>query len=129
MVNTHGVVKKGSEDYSPSDIVAQGLGFTPTESTEAYATQNAVRESEKRINTAREKLIDDWNNALSGQDQEAVADTRKLITEFNARHKGQKDILITQDTLTKSRKQRLARQKRMNDAGVYIPKGGEWRNK
>jgi Large polyvalent protein associated domain 39/Transglycosylase SLT domain len=128
MVNTHGVVKKGSEDYSPTSVVAQGLGFTPTESTEAYAAQNAIREKETQITAVRQNLLDTWNNAMHTGDQEKVAEARKKIVEFNSRHQGQRDILITPDTLTKSRKQRMSRQKRMNEYGVYIPKGGEWRN-
>jgi len=128
MVNTHGVVKKGAEDFDKVDIALQGLGFTPTEATEAYAAQNTVREKEKAVGTARESLLDEWNNAVADNDKEAVTEARKKITEFNARHKGQRDIQITPDTLTKSRKQRLSRQKRMNDSGVYVPKGGQWRN-
>ena len=128
MVNTHGVVKKGAEDFDKVDIALQGLGFTPTEATDAYAAQNTVREKEKAVGTARESLLDEWNNAVADNDKEAVTEARKKITEFNARHKGQRDIQITPDTLTKSRKQRLSRQKRMNDSGVYVPKGGQWRN-
>lgn len=128
MVSAHGVVKKGPEDYNAADITLQGLGFTPTESSDAFAEQSSVRAKEKAITSARESLIDAWNNAMADNDKEGVADARKKILEFNARHSDKRDFQITPDTLTKSRKQRLARQKRMNDAGVFIPKRGEWRN-
>jgi hypothetical protein len=129
MTNARGVVKKGAEDFTWFDVGVQGLGFTPTESAEAYTEQTVSRERDKKIDTARQKLLDSWNNAMADNDRDAVADIRKKITEFNARHKGQKDVLITPDTLTKSRKQRMSREKRMNDYGVYVPKGGEWRNR
>lgn len=128
MVSAHGLVKKGPEDYNATDITLQGLGFTPTESSDAFAEQSSVRAKEKAITGARESLIDAWNNAMADNDKEGVADARRKILEFNARHSNKRDFQITPDTLTKSRKQRLARQKRMNDAGVFIPKRGEWRN-
>jgi hypothetical protein len=127
MLNKHGVVKKGSEDYNAVDLMLQGLGFPPTESTEAYANQASARNLDKAIMGTRQKLLDGWNNAMNSGDQAAVADSRKEIQEFNGRHQGQWDVMITANTLTKSRKQRMERDRRMNSEGVYIPKKGGWR--
>jgi hypothetical protein len=127
MLNKHGVVKKGSEDYNAVDLMLQGLGFPPTESTEAYANQASARNLDKAIMGTRQKLLDGWNNAMNSGDQAAVADSRKEIQEFNGRHQGQWDVMITANTLTKSRKQRMERERRMNSEGVYIPKKGGWR--
>ena len=129
MTNTQGVIKKGAEDYGGADILFQALGFTPTESTEAYANQDFMRRTDKAISGARQKLINQWNEAMNAQDQTTLTEARKEIAAFNERHKGQTDVIISPNTLTKSRKQRLSREGRMNDQGVFIPKKGEWRQK
>lgn len=127
MLNKHGIVKKGPEDFDAVDLMLQGMGFPPTELTEAYANQASARNLDKSIMGARQKLMDRWNNAMNDGDQKAVADARKEIQEFNSRHRGQQDVLISPNTLTKSRKQRMERERRMNSEGVYIPKKGAWR--
>ena len=127
MLNKHGIVKKGPEDFDAVDLMLQGMGFPPTELTEAYADQASARNLDKSILGARQKLMDRWNNAMNDGDQKAVADARKEIQEFNSRHRGQQDVLISPNTLTKSRKQRMERERRMNSEGVYIPKKGAWR--
>lgn len=128
MTNAQGIVKIQPKEFSPVDVIIQGLGFSPTRVAESYAAQSVVREREKVVASAREELIKNWNTAMNGKDQGEITKARKKITEFNGRHKGQHDVLITPDTLTKSRRQRLSREHQMNEYGVYIPKGGAWRN-
>ena len=118
MTNTHGVVKKGAEDYSFGDVVLQSLGFTPTESTEAYARQDADRRSKEAIGTTRQALLDDLYAAMRSKDKEKIASIREKIREFSARHQGDKKAIITQDTITKSFKQRKKREQGMNDYGI-----------
>ena len=66
---------------------------------------------------------------MSSGDAEKLAEARKEIVKFNERHSGKQDMVISTKTLTKSRKQRMSRQGRMTDQGVYIPKRGEWRQR
>ena len=129
MVNTHGVTKIGPEEFTFADTISQALGFAPLKSNEAYKAQSVVRETEMAIQSRRQELMDQWNEAMSSGDADALAEARKEIVKFNERHSGKQDMVIGTKTLTKSRKQRMSRQGRMTDQGVYIPKRGEWRQR
>lgn len=118
MTNTHGVVKKGAEDYSFGDVLLQGMGFTPTESTEAYARQDADRRSKEATGTTRQALLDDLYSAMRSKDKARIASVREQIKAFSDRHKGDKKAAITQATIDKSFQQRKKREQGMDDYGI-----------
>lgn len=118
MTNTHGVVKKGAEDFSGFDILLQAMGFTPTEKTEAFARQDADRRRKEAIGQGRQELLDQLYSAMRKGDKARIADLQAEIREFNSRHTGDKKAAITADTISKSFRQRKTREAEMDEYGI-----------
>ena len=118
MTNMHGVVKKGSEDFSGLDILLQAMGFTPTEKTEAFDRQAAERQKKEAVGQGRQQLLDQLYAAMRKGDKARVADLQTEIREFNSRHTGDKKAAITADTISKSFRQRKQREAEMDEYGI-----------
>ncbi|MCE5180584.1 MAG: PLxRFG domain-containing protein [Betaproteobacteria bacterium] len=118
MTNTHGVTKIGAEEYGPADWLFQGLGFTPTRSTEAYTRQASDREAKGNATKVRQALMDELYAAMRSKDKDAVTQARQRIAEFNSRHKGEKKVVIDAQDQAKSYRQRQKREQAMDEYGI-----------
>jgi hypothetical protein len=66
-----------------AEVVAQGLGFTPTRMSRYWDKQRAVLEAQAFWATRRGMLMKQFDHALQTRDASVIDDVRKAISRYN----------------------------------------------
>ena len=98
------------DQFSAFDLVAQGLGFTPTLKSEHYEAQQSKEDISSAVNDRKSALI---KKALRGED---ISEER---SKFNEDHP---TMRLTMSDIMKARAAERRRVKGMDEAGVSFSK-------
>lgn len=107
------------KELKPVELVAQALGFTPAVISEQYERNNALKNAEQRILTERRRLLDRFALAHKSKDDDAKAEAKAKISEFNKKHR---EVAITGQALSQSLKSRAKNSARTEDGLLLNPK-------
>ncbi|MBD9539931.1 PLxRFG domain-containing protein [Ensifer sp. ENS04] len=106
------------DEVSVHDIVAQALGFTPARVSETYERNSSLKNAERRVRDARQRLINRWAMAALAKDKDAAGEAIEAIKRFNA-NKVNAGVAITKETLQRSIRTRAKNAAKRED-GVLI---------
>ena len=104
-----------------AELVAQGLGFTPTRLNERYELRAFQEDMKEYIMTRRNLLLNQMAHAYRINDREAIADIRKSIKIFNAGVPDRR-LRISGKTLRRSLRERK-RRIRSRELGRPVERG------
>ena len=103
------------EDFSPGEVLWQGLGISPARLSEAYGARSSVMNMEKRIKQARGDLMRDYYRASRESDYDAMRRIMGEIQQFN-----QANPMFRIKNLAQSIRTRR-RYEQMSESGIYLP--------
>ena len=113
-------------DFDPDDpqhmaeVIAQGLGFTPTRLSRKWDREIAVREVQAFWNIRRAMVLNQIDHAFVVKDQNAQRDMRAAVRKFN-NDVPYPSMRITGAEIRRSRVER-ERRRRLFEAGVPTPR-------
>ena len=103
VLNLRGDDVVGLDELSFSDVLTQGLGYTPAIVAERYEQNSAIKGTERRILRRRSLLLNRFALARRLEDKDLLNKVRMEIKAFNDANKQHP---ITEKTLIQSLKRR-----------------------
>jgi len=100
------------EDVSTYNSLMQIIGFAPADLSEIQGISAARKRLETAIFNEKKRLLDEYDMGYRAGDSEYMKEVQEKITAFNQRHP-YKGVMITPDTIARSRRTRLANEKFM----------------
>jgi DNA topoisomerase VI subunit B len=112
------------DDPNAYELAMQLIGFTPKDLGDRYANNEIMKSAQRNALERRTALLNRLSLARQQDDMEEVAEIRKKIQSFNTRGPGGSIVKpITSDTINKSWKQHMVKQRQMaQTGGVYLGK-------
>ena len=114
LVNSAGDTVIDGSEMSPYELLVQSIGFQPTDVSQFYSRQNAIKEAERYTVDRKSELMKDYRNATSPADKRAI---RREIREFNRSNPQER---ITASALLRNQRQQRIRETRFRRYGANI---------
>lgn len=74
------------DSFDVADLVMKSVGFTPVPLAEVKNLNRSAIKAEKKIETARESVLDEIGKAALDQDADALRDAYRKMNDFNLRY-------------------------------------------
>ena len=113
------------DDLTYMELFGQLVGFTPARVSEMYAGKRAVKGIETALMRRRTRLTNAYIKALESDNAAARQKAVNNVKIWNRKHATQESLLITADSVTRSRKARARYRSKTLD-GIYLPDTREY---
>jgi hypothetical protein len=104
------------EDISAYNGLMQAIGFAPADLSSVYEKTSARKGYEREVLQRHAKLLNLYDMAKTSGDYELMGEVQEKINDFNVAHPGK---AITNETLTKSYRERRRRERELVDGISY----------
>ena len=107
------------EDINAYNAMMQVIGFSPASLSSKYEITSAAKGYEKKVADRRQRLLNMYDMARTGEDSDLMSEAREDINDFNSAHPGNR---ITGTTLQKSQSARKAAERNMINGVTFNKK-------
>lgn len=107
-----------NDEVSAAGVLGQAMGFSPSETRNATEGRSAIFSADKRLGERRAELMGQFAKAYMRKDEEATAEARAEISQFNEKNPSRRINGIQMMQSVRGRQKRIDESK----DGVYLPK-------
>lgn len=113
-MNSQGDTVIDASQMSLAEVLAQSVGFAPTDVSDFYDAQAAMKGAETFAKKRRERLLKDFRTAKSGTER------MKVLREIRGFNRGNRQEAIEADTLWSTWEAKFQREFRYRRLGANI---------